>query len=139
MTAADAMAQVTGEFAKDGVTPYKINDGNCEDWAYDVKKRIGSDHAVEVWETVFDYADTSHVFLCIDGKFYDAECPEGVDDAMELPIFKKIGKPQPLWRVDHNGRHVYPKSRINFTKSEVIKYNEENEIDWENPDDIEDD
>jgi hypothetical protein len=86
-----------------------------------------------MWETVHGYADTSHVFLCIDGKFYDSEMHEGTDDPHNLPIFAKLGKPQPLWRIDCNGgNNLYPASRFNFTVEDVKEYNDENGMAWAN-------
>lgn len=35
--------------------------------------------------TLFEY----HIWFYFNGKHYDAECPEGVENFMELPIFKK--------------------------------------------------
>ncbi len=113
MTPQRAMRQVTAAMLADGYSSaYEINNGGCEEWANEVAALLANttrpeDHAVETWETVFGYADTSHVFLCIDGKFYDAECPEGVDDFTKLPLFSKLPNPnQPVWMIDHNGRTV---------------------------------
>jgi len=73
--------------------PYSINCGWCDLWADDVSgvlRRLG--HDVEVWETDFEKADFCHVFVRIDGKFYDAEERDGVDDYMKLPIFRRLFK-----------------------------------------------
>ena len=51
------------------VTPYQINCGMCEDFDYD--KDIGG----------------THYFVCYKGKYYDSECPEGVEDWKQLPAF----------------------------------------------------
>jgi len=83
-------------------TPYEINNGLCESWAIDVQEALKTTgHRVGIWETVFALADTTHVFLQIDGKFYDAECLDGVDSYMQLPIFSKLG-PQPVILIDAN-------------------------------------
>lgn len=31
----------------------------------------------------------THYFALIDNKYYDAECPEGVDRWQDLPVFKR--------------------------------------------------
>jgi len=33
--------------------------------------------------------DYAHCFVCYNGRYYDAECPEGVDDWEELPYFQR--------------------------------------------------
>jgi len=35
--------------------------------------------------------DASHVWVVCDKRHYDAECPEGVDSFLDLPIFKRYG------------------------------------------------
>lgn len=93
------LRDVTNSFE---TTPYEINNGLCESWATDVQEGLKTTgHKVGIWETVFALADTNHVFLQIDGKFYDAECLDGVDSYMQLPIFSKLG-PQPVILIDAN-------------------------------------
>ena len=76
--------------------PYEINNGDCEDFAYAVKKVIPE---VEVYwgnEIVdnFDFFtkdhDTEyHAFMYYKGKYYDAEEPYGVDNPAHLPYFER--------------------------------------------------
>lgn len=87
-----------GELCRDA-TPWDINNGLCEEWAYMVSDRIGSE--VEIWETDFDGCDTHHIFIRVGGRFYDAECHEGVVNYMELPIFRGL-RQQPILLVDHS-------------------------------------
>ncbi len=32
----------------------------------------------------------THVWLCLDGRHYDAEAPEGVDNPFDLPFFQRV-------------------------------------------------
>lgn len=107
MTPAEAMASVTQRFADESrLDPYHINNGYCDEWADDVMALLPN-RKVEIWETIWEYADTTHVFLRIDGIFYDAEAPQGVKDHMELPIFANLlivedcGR-QGVWRINAN-------------------------------------
>lgn len=121
----DAVHQVTQEFLHfEYFTAYDINDGGCEDWADAVMERLkDTAHDVQLWATLHGISDTSHVFLRIDGKFYDAECLDGCDDHMELPIFARIGKRQPVWLEDHNGKFVEGgEHRRDLTEDQVKEY-----------------
>ena len=141
MTIAEAIQKVTAEYAEKGITPYEINNGSCEEWANEVAGLLGLDvysaeqapnpeHKVEIWETLFGYAYTTHAFVRIDGKFYDAECQEGVDDHMDMPIFKKLlastGRRQPVWCIDTNHKNV--ESRRDISDAILAEYNRVNEI-----------
>lgn len=102
MTLQQAMQQATAEIMADrapkvyrGVHPnrkahpvqhpYDINCGQCEEWAGRVEELVGDS------VTVHD-PDECHVFIEHGGKFYDAECPEGVTDWRRLPIFANKGR-----------------------------------------------
>lgn len=109
MTMARILSDVTREMLESWGTPYEINNGGCEEWADTVLQRLSdSPHAVEVWATPYFFADTTHSFVRIDGLFYDAECPEGADDHMDLPIFRRLTEAgrgrQPVWRENANRR-----------------------------------
>lgn len=41
------------------------------------------------WEEISKIPFGYHVWISYDGRHYDAECPEGVDNFFELPLFKK--------------------------------------------------
>lgn len=95
----EILQAVTDSFEE---TPYEINNGLCESWAIDVQEALkAKPYRVAIWETVFCLADTTHVFLQINGKFYDAQCLDGVESYMHLPIFSKLG-PQPVVLIDAN-------------------------------------
>jgi hypothetical protein len=76
---------------------YDINCGLCEEWGERVRElyreATGRDE-VDVLDpgNITGNADDSlegHVFLRFRGRFYDAECPEGVSDWRKLPLFQK--------------------------------------------------
>ena len=84
-----AISELIEKYAK---SPWDINNGDCEGFALDLIEMIGG----EDWDTncLGDYGDLcellpGHVWVWKDGKHYDAECPEGVTDPLELPIFNR--------------------------------------------------
>lgn len=103
MTFQDAMATATAEIMADrtptvyrGEHPnrkaypvahaYDINCGQCEEWANRVQELAG-EHDVTVHDS-----DACHIFVEYGGRFYDAECPQGVDRWKQLPIFVNKGR-----------------------------------------------
>jgi len=95
-------------------TPFEINNGCCEDWALEAQSALKvTEHKVAIWETVFGLADTIHVFLQIDGKFFDAECLDGVENYMQLPIFAKLDRPQPVIFMDGNFEPAINRYHVN--------------------------
>lgn len=77
--------------------PYDINCGLCEEWGERVaelyREATGNDDI-----DVVDPGNLSghpnddlfgHVFIRFHGRYYDAECPEGVDDWRKLLLFTK--------------------------------------------------
>jgi hypothetical protein len=67
-------------------TPEEINSGKCFDWAAIVFDLVeGSKIAGH------NVAGNGHTYVEIDGRCYDAECYEGVDDWLDLPFFKRVG------------------------------------------------
>lgn len=42
------------------------------------------------WEETQLFAEYYHCFLSYQGRFYDAECPEGVENFFELPNFERM-------------------------------------------------
>jgi hypothetical protein len=85
------------------IDPYDINNGFCYEWAGTLLENLPN---TEIWEVPLGVGDTSHAFVRYNGKFYDAECLDGVVDHMDLPLFKNpdnyIRHRQPIWRIDHN-------------------------------------
>ncbi len=72
-------------------TVWDINNGCCEEWAELAADRIPG--AFTVWID----PDVDHCVLCYDGKFYDADCPDGVDRWGQLPMFAnpQLERPEP--------------------------------------------
>lgn len=69
-----------------GVTPYEINCGLCEEWAIQAERF--SDE-IYVYDLGIDSDYGGHVFVEYHGRYYDAECLEGVEDYRNLPIFQQ--------------------------------------------------
>jgi hypothetical protein len=69
------------------VDPYEINNGSCESFAIEVIERMGgySDDLTDNASPTEDFP--GHYWVEYKGRAYDAECPEGVDDWQNLPIF----------------------------------------------------
>jgi len=80
-----------------GITPYEINNGYCEDFALDVidflENQFGHDKGLGDNATPIDDEDKlgfpGHYWIEYNGMCYDAECPNGVEDWRDLPIFVK--------------------------------------------------
>jgi hypothetical protein len=66
---------------------YDINNGQCEEWAYAAAELIPE--AFPAW------MDEDHCVLVYRGRFYDADCPDGVDDVEDLPMFAEPEHPRP--------------------------------------------
>lgn len=79
--------------------PYDINDGLCGEFARIAKSKLEKDD-IEAERPTENYvirdalekSYVSHrwVYVPDTGKNYDAECTEGVHNAVNLPIFQKI-------------------------------------------------
>lgn len=82
-----------------GLTPAQINMGHCDLFAVRVCRRVGI-HAPShvVWLSVIDRDQlqvlrsggelTDHAVIQIAGRFYDAECPEGIESIEDLPVLR---------------------------------------------------
>jgi hypothetical protein len=69
-----------------GFTAAEINDGLCFNFADDLKVLVPEG----VVEDYFDSeGDWSHAYFCFEGRYYDSEAPEGVEDFMQLPCCKR--------------------------------------------------
>lgn len=76
-------------FELDGLTPYQINNGLCEEFALGLVSKVAGAEDV-CTENFVDFGELpGHMWVIYEDKHYDAECPEGVTDFKELPIFKK--------------------------------------------------
>jgi len=94
------ITQVIEEVIKEfGDAPYEINNGRCDEFAFKVQEVIPR---ATVWETPLNSKYPTHLWIEYKGKHYDAECPNGVEDFRELPIFSP----------SRNFRLKLPKSKI---------------------------
>lgn len=100
----DIIVMLSDEWGK---TPYEINDGDCEEFAYAVLGYLLNDpykdqhdNCRELCESNFlDFGDLpGHTWVYYNGKHYDAECPDGVTDWRHLPLYEKIRDIPPLSR-----------------------------------------
>lgn len=68
-------------------TAWDINNGLCEDFALDIISKFGgeSDTLFGVW---LDEYGVNHFVICFNEKYYDAECPDGVDRITDIPCYK---------------------------------------------------
>jgi hypothetical protein len=117
-----ALDEVTESF---NLIPYDINCGDCYEWAERVFEELKDTHQIEIWEVPYGMGDTCHAFLKINGKFYDAEALDGVDDYSNLPIFNKLPV-QPVWVIDANFDDVIENRRCNITHVMLVEYDEQN-------------
>jgi hypothetical protein len=71
-----------------------INSGECENFAYELLEKLGeyNENTCELETRNFVHPDVlpTHVWVFHNGKHYDAEAPQGVDNWFDLPIFKRI-------------------------------------------------
>ena len=83
-----------------GITPYQINSGDCEEFmvALCEAARLTDDHdfcTESFLEPEDHFTLPGHVWTYTDGRHYDAEAPDGVEDWRNLPIFQRIRKQLP--------------------------------------------
>ncbi len=70
------------------LTAQHINNGFCAEFAQRVKSEFHNASELNIVTDEQLYGcDYSHTFLEFDGLYYDAECPQGVSDWTQLPIF----------------------------------------------------
>lgn len=69
------------------MSPYQINNGSCFNWAFLAKKLLG--RKATLWNL-----GSHHAFVKYNGRFYDAECPEGVKNYLSLPCNRGHYDPQ---------------------------------------------
>ena len=76
--------------------PIEINNGNCDWFALDIADKFPEGESV--WgddiEEMFNSNDEAwgHCFFVYKGKYYDSECPKGVDHPTKLPFYIRIRK-----------------------------------------------
>ncbi|MCX9084348.1 MAG: hypothetical protein OIN87_06060 [Candidatus Methanoperedens sp.] len=76
-----------------GRNPQEINKIGCSWFAMTIASEIGDEATLqESIDVDSDNILTPHMWVIYKNKCYDAETPEGVDDFLELPIFKRMKK-----------------------------------------------
>ena len=76
-----------------------INYGMCEDFAADLVRIMEPQEAEFLWGDIIaryrGYEDPesfhSHCLTVFNGKYYDSECPSGVECLHQIPFFKREG------------------------------------------------
>ena len=73
-------------------SPFEINCGLCDLFAADIIVRMGgySDDLTEGSIANIDSPYWGHVWIEYQGKYYDAECPTGIGNYRQLPIFNRV-------------------------------------------------
>ena len=73
-------------------TPYSINNGYCQEFAEDLVKLVrGAEHFEVGGSWVEENIDEpAHSFVKFEGRYYDAEAPQGVRDWHNLPVFHNL-------------------------------------------------
>ena len=80
-------------------TAWDIDNGACEDFATSVLRQLpGGLHEtdgvnIEWLEDDSRYATLSHCVLRFEGRYYDAEVPDGVDRLDEIPVITQRPRP----------------------------------------------
>lgn len=99
---AEFLAKLTTGFYRDGnyrhdPLPWDINQGYCEEWATEVAWRYNQegDRTAAITGMYMGLDEPWHTYVILDGKYYDAEAPDGVDDPSELPIYEDNPRPSP--------------------------------------------
>lgn len=96
---------LVAQYADEGISAEEINRGYCADFAHalwrghpNTLQILGIYDADDVLtlgiasEPLLDAAidgQIGHSFLVYEDRFFDAECPEGVDSIMALPTFQR--------------------------------------------------
>jgi hypothetical protein len=77
--------QTIAEF---NMSPYDINNGLCEEFSQAILKKVPEAEEVSV-ESYGKFDELpGHIWILYKGRHYDAENPEGVNNFMDLKIFK---------------------------------------------------
>lgn len=76
-------------------TAWDINNGLCEYFAYAVCDEVPGAEMFWLEELDSQYEDAHHCVIRYEGRFYDAECPQGVDRLEDLPYLRPGGNPRP--------------------------------------------
>ena len=72
-----------------GIDPQAINHGRCIEFAQQLQSKLGGELQ---WDNPYPWPGIphplpTHCFLKLNNKYYDAECPNGVERWEQLPYF----------------------------------------------------
>lgn len=71
--------------------PYDINNGGCEGFMGSIIGRMGGySRDLTCGTPDFDSRWPGHYWIEYKGRYYDAECPNGVSDWRKLPIMVRL-------------------------------------------------
>ena len=85
--------------ANDLSAAIEVNSGLCEEFATDLSERLPGSEVVYTenyvdWDSE-DYPG-GHAWVEFQGKYYDAECLDGVSDWLSLPFFQRRLQTEPV-------------------------------------------
>lgn len=69
-----------------------INNGKCSQFAKSVKDSMGRPKDLRILSYGYNssgYRSNAHKWIYYNNEHYDAECPEGVKEPKNLPIFRR--------------------------------------------------
>ncbi len=86
--------------AEEGDTPYSINNGCCDTFAQEILDAINAvytndgytawgDEVPEKFIRGYNEDCYGHCFYCLNGVYFDSECPNGVTSPDFLPFYKR--------------------------------------------------
>ncbi|XAI97110.1 hypothetical protein [Dolichospermum phage Dfl-JY45] len=73
----------------DRPTEWDINCGWCEDWAMAAAEAVGGE-VVDLGDLGMDPDEWSHIILVRNGRFYDAQDPDGVEELEALHLVRGV-------------------------------------------------
>lgn len=98
----DEIMALIGEYARIGLSPQEINDGNCDEFACTLESQgfgmaiWGDELCIILWsdramrtKDWFTHFAPSHCFVQFENKYYDCECPEGAEFPDDLPFYQR--------------------------------------------------
>jgi len=99
MTITESIKNLVKYYESGGITAQEINNGECCDFAEPIPfgETIWGDELCPIlWSTKvlflknwFTHFAPAHCFIKYQDKYYDSECPEGVNYPDELPFYKR--------------------------------------------------
>lgn len=93
-----------------GKNPQEINEIGCSWFAMTIASDIGAEATLlESSDVDGDDILPPHMWVIYKNKCYDAETPDGVDDFLDLPIFKRMEK-RDLKKFMEKRKKVSPKN-----------------------------